>query len=916
MTLLKIKSVGKRQRQPAHGGLLVCVFLLAWVLAESSLAQTSKEYFVRQEANEALVIRIDALEAEIKASVYAPEHRLILSSALPASRLVPVFQFISSTSTPRQLDIAVSASHSTANSEFDIAFTRLSAWDDRSAALLRAYSLLSFGMQQANSGSAADWTVKINSLMSAGGTFDKYGMQELRLWSAYLATHLVQYRLHDYNMVLGLTREILEATRGSRWQDIELAALQLRGAALIGLRKAGELRVSAADPDPVQTALERAEERADAMGYAYEKASAIRQSALEYQDLSLISRALEQFQRALKIAGSIGDESLATEIRESIVRIYAGQGDDTATNKVLQEIEPQLVAGGGGDELALNLLQQGRIFIRSYRYPQAIEVLQQALSFENDSSIRTRINKALARAYFETGQDRDSQAVLEATGISRPQAAGYFLQEYRATLANPLSVRYSMEAKYLQARSLATRGQLRQALDVLRGLIDEVLFLRKSIPGVLGAWYWQRHEQLLGDYLAWQMPGSNQSTAGGLESLLVLSKMRHSELPGGISVDTDALRNILAQREGDTGITGSSDPSAVEHQMDALRPAFKAEYKFLSRGNLAGYLQNLASDEALLTYHVTRSAAYVWLGRHGKVRQHRISRPQQLHAALLKAGTRAGRLPASLGEQLLGPVAGDLAKTVYMVPAGLFLNFPMDALQWRGSYLVKRHTVVNLLSFPANRTPRESLRFTAPREVFLAGNPQDFSASYATRLETTAEIGAVTELFRGPGLHIIQGAALLPDEFKTARFANANLVHLSMPSTTDLAYPQRSMLELSEAFHELGRTPFRLADIRSLKIKTGLVLVSSAQAVGQAHNNISQQAGLASAFLEAGAGAVVASLWTTSEGISDGLVKDFYGELARSQDIAAAMVAAKRNFLLMNRGKAPADWARYQIFIR
>ncbi len=892
-------------------------FLFGLASSAVPAAQISQAYFIRQEADEALMIRINAFEAEIEASVFASERRLLLSSAMPQSRLVPIFQFIDTSTKPRQLDIEVSSRLSTANSKFGIEVTRLSAWDKRSAALMQAYSLLSFGMQLSDVDTAANWTVKINSLMNAGATFRQYGMQELRLWSAYLAAHLVQYRLHDHNMVLSLTRELLADTRGSRWQEIELAALQLRSAALVGLRRSGKLRASASDPDPVQAVLLKAAERADSMGYDFEKAQAIRQSALEYASRSLFPKALEQFQLALEIADSIGADQLATGIRENVAQIHAGQGDDPATNKVLQEIETQLVAEGSGDELALNLLQQGRIFIRSYRYPQAIEVLLQALGFENDSSIRGQLNLELAKAYFETGQSTESQAYLKAAGVSGQRAAAYFLQGDQAAASRLSGLGYRTEAMYQKARSLVGKGQRSKAIGVMESLIDEILFLRQTLPGVLGAWYWERHEQLFDFYLGLQMVGTSQDGAAALESLLALSKMRYSESAGAVAQDTDALRVLLAQAESVASSTNADGLNAgVDQALKALRQPFNAEYGFLSKRAIRKFLQSLDADEALLTYHLTPSAAYVWLGRDGKVRQRKILNPQKLYADLETAG-KGFAAPAGLGIRLLGPVADGLPETVYVLPSGPLMLFPIEALRINDRYLAERHRIVNLLSFPARQNPQTRLQPEPPQRVFLAGHPEDFSASYATRLDTSAEIRAVTDIFRGPGLHIIQGAALLPDEFQGDRFANANLVHLSMPASIDLGQPERSGLELSEAVRGFGRVPFRQADIRSLKLQSSLVFLSASKTVGRPRSSLSTQAGVVSAFLDAGAGAVIAGLWTTGArkaGAGDDLVTDFYRNLQASGDIATALTAAKRQSLQKDSGRESIDWARYQVF--
>jgi len=904
--------------------ILVLYFLPGLANANNPTNRLQQEYFVRQEADEALLIRVNAFEAEAESKVFAPEHQLLLSSAMPQSRLVPIFQFIAATPKPRQLDIEVSASLHTANSKFDIEFTRLSAWDNRSATLMRAYSLLSFGMQASNVNSAADWTVKINSLMTAGSTFKQYGMQELRLWTAYLVAHLVQYRLHDYNMVLGLTRDILADTGGTRWQEIELAALQLRSAALIGLTQSGAAQSPAAEPDPVQAALQETAERADAIGYAFEKAQAIRKSALAYESQSMFPMAEEQFQLALKIAQSIGDDELATGIRESLVKMHAGQGDDPATNKVLQEIETHLLADGGGDELASNLLQQGRIFIRGYRYPEAIDVLLQALEFENDSSIRTQLNLALAKAHFETGRNSVSQQYLQAVGISRQQAPAYFLRNYQATLANPSSLRYTTEAMYQRARSLAARGQRGQAIKLMEALIDEVSFLRRSLPGALGAWYWQRREQLLTYYLDLQMPGSRQDNAAALDSLLSLSKMRFSESPAVAPAGTDALRTLLAQAQSTAGSKKAAGlKGRVARELNALRASFKRRYAYLSTSGMHSFLQNLSPDEALLTYLVTPSTAYVWVGRNNKIQQHKIADARQLYTDLQASGSdllkAPGRVPgwppAGLGARLLGPVIGRLPETVYLIPSGLLLGLPLDALQINGRYLAQDHSIVNLLSFPANDKPAASLKLSTTAGIFLAGHPQDFAGAYATRLETSAEIQRVTDIFRGPGLHIIQGAALLPDEFQSKAFATANLAHLSMPASINFSDPERSSLELSEALRGAGRTAFRQKDIQRLKLQPKLVFLSAARTVGRPRSSMSTQVGVVSAFLDAGAGAVIASLWRNKIAAADVLVPDFYQRLETTTDIAASLAGAKRQFIRNKRGQKSMDWARYQIYI-
>ncbi len=137
----------------------------------------------------------------------------------------------------------------------------------------RAYQLLSYGMQSSRSESAANWTIKIDYLVNAGRLFQKFGMQEMRLWSSYLTAHMIHFHLHDHSMAYSMSREILAELKGSRLQKIELATLQLQSAALIGLKRSGALRASESNPGPCPNRSDREQQRLrNPWGYRYEQA--------------------------------------------------------------------------------------------------------------------------------------------------------------------------------------------------------------------------------------------------------------------------------------------------------------------------------------------------------------------------------------------------------------------------------------------------------------------------------------------------------------------------------------------------------------------------------------------------------------------------------------------------------------------
>jgi tetratricopeptide (TPR) repeat protein len=876
--------------------------------AQASIAQLNREYFIRQAADEALLIRVTGYEADLNSLIYAPERKLLLSSSTNGSRIAPLFQFIDSSGKDRQLDIQVSSEHFTANSQFEIGVTRLKVWDNRSQTLAKAYSLLSFGMQTTTVDSAANWTVKINSLTSAANTFAQFGMTELTLWSNWFATWLIQTGLHDYNLVLGMIQEIQNTTRASQWSEINLAAQQTKTAAITNLLDLGRGQAANIGPQEAQIALAQTAEQANGMGYRLVQSQALYESGLQYANQNDDDQALKQYQLALSIADDIGDAGLSKSIREQIADIHEEQGDDPATSEVLRQLEDQLnLDGQGGDELALNLLQQGRIFMRSWQFTQAQEVLKQALEFENNSSIASQINLELARVSYETGQTKEAPEYLAAAGISRAEIGGYFDATSNAAILDASGFRKQAEASYQSAQNLAKAGRKGEAQQVLESLIDNVLFLRQALPGVLGSWYWQRREDLIDDYL-------DLGVTDQTDVLLALSRSRYASKPSRMNRAENDLRAMLAQSEG-RGATGNLP------ELERLREQFARQFSFLSTQGVRDYLNSMTADSVMLTYHLSSRNAVVWVAGQNGVQSQKLANPKQLHNQL---ETILERIPTvtdlqfdsimkELNDLLISPVSDLLRSNVYLVAAGLTLSLPFDGIRLDGRYLAEKHTVIKVMSFPSPK-PDGQMVFDPPKQVFLAGDPQNFQSGYANQLQQTQQIRTVTEFFVGPGLNIIQGTALLPDEFQSEPYRQAELIHLSMPGLISLDYPDKSTLQLSEPLRDLGRLSLRPVNIRGTAVTAGLVYLADTNTQGLPNASSSQHIGLVSDFLQAGTRAVIGQISPLPESAEQAFIQEFYSQLALTRDIATAFSNTKRAAIGDSSADAPKAWAALQLF--
>ncbi len=490
--------------------------------------------------------------------------------------------------------------------------------------------------------------------------------------------------------------------------------------------------------------------------------------------------------------------------------------------------------------------------------------------------------------------------------------------------------RLSVQGDLLWAEILLAAGRSAEALAQLEQLTKNVHFYRHALPGVLGSWYWLRRDSLF-ELLMRQL---GKDSTDGSRSLLALSRLRHIEYAGEqaggsdgarLKAETTAqIRALLAQNEATSGPALSSVSNKVKQGLFGLRQAFDRSFSFLSQPGLQNYLEQLASDTAVLTFYLEGDATIAWLAGRSGVQQVTLSHQVDVEHAVQQArswslsggGPDFNGLMETLGQSLLKPLMENLPATIYWVSPPQLMGVPLDAYRVNGRYLAENHQVINLLSFPAGSAPETLMKLANPATVFLAGLPLDFSPRYASQLETSAEIRSLADQFVGPGLHILQGSALLLDEFRQAHFQSAGLVHLSMPGANDLSEPSRSRLELSEQRRGEGRTLLGPPDIRSLEVNAGLVFLSSVNSAGDPVQQAIYRPGLVTAFLDAGAKSVIASLWADSETHSEALIADFYRELLDAENISSALASTKRKQILDDPAHLSHDWARFQLFIK
>ena len=535
---------------------------------------------------------------------------------------------------------------------------------------------------------------------------------------------------------------------------------------------------------------------------------------------------------------------------------------------------------------------------------------------------------------------------LEAVPDREQGCADARLQSAHAMLRDSAVPRLAAEAGLARSRMLRRAGQSAEARAELERLLDELYWYRRFLPGVTGAWYQENRADLAAEYLA--LAAASMDERAALEFLLALDRLRAVEAAdrsgvadGRLEPETDtALRELLAGREAASGEVAARLASEFEQRLDAARRACRTcgfgGADRLSMDQLRTLLRGLERSEALLAYYLAADQAFAVLAGPAQARIVSLGQPKKirqfvevLRADLAGPPYTPGQADLGvLGDLLLQPLAADLPERIYLLPTGDLLGIPFDALRLDDRYVAGRHGVVNLASLDSLQRRSPALSADYRSRVFVAGNPQSQRDPFRFEMSRSPEIRRVTDRFVGPGLHVVQGVALRKDEFTDPRFAQAALVHLAIPGVLDLADPERSRLLLAGAAESIpaGWAGLRSgeslpgilapADLRAFQLGADLLLLSATAVAGGGLPPHDGRMPLVAELLEAGAAAVVFSLWPVGDDAAADFADGLYERLQADPDIVSAFRLARQAKIRESEATNLGAWAGFQLFIR
>jgi len=324
-----------------------------------------------------------------------------------------------------------------------------------------------------------------------------------------------------------------------------------------------------------------------------------------------------------------------------------------------------------------------------------------------------------------------------------------------------------------------------------------------------------------------------------------------------------------------------------------------------------------------------------------------------LHDRLLDPESPRADIRASarqLAEVVLWPLTAQLgAKRLIFVPDEGLHTIPFNILPWSpadADRLVLQHAEVAIVPSALFLTRMQAnlpSRVSAPR-VELLGDPvfritdwnhecadpamgqktarttraaSDWTESLPRLPGSRAEVQMIARLTQQtrPSSHVetLLGCAAVPSALRRAASGRVDLLHIATHARVDSQRPRLSSLALTpENAQDPRPGAFGLLDILSLKLSANLVVLSACETSRGRLLPGEGVLGPAQAFLQAGAGAVVASYWRVDDVATSAFMQRFYKYLL-SERLPAA-TALRRAQLEEAEASDSYDWAAFSLY--
>ena len=626
-------------------------------------------------------------------------------------------------------------------------------------------------------------------------------------------------------------------------------------------------------------------------------------------------QAITYAKRAIGLAAENPDTGYPILAYESLISSMIQNGQVSEADQLCKKLlnEP-LLPYAKADLLAL----ASRIAVAAHDNSGAISKLEQAIEFTKrvgENRVLADWESSLSSMYVAAGDlskaeelARDAVRAVESRGMTA------FLPERFNNLAQVLISR----GKYAEADEVYDRAGLIQ--DTMIGKADSVL-TKTALITKAGTLY-SNHFALIADHFDNPSEAYNivERARGRAIADLLISGPTTSEKGLETERQISRLRLALMTARSTDQIRSIRDRIFLAEQYRAVNRGLTILSKNFQPVDVPKVQKSLAQSEAILEYVLAEPTSYCLVITSGANHIVRLAGKQVIemqvakYLASINAKTPAESEAVALYKTLLKPIQEANSKSrLIVVPDGKLHLLAFDALidERNHQYLVESKTIVytpSASSFYLLRSTRHP-QVKPVALLALGGVPYGGSGLQQTAITrgytpgalwdlpgSLEEVSAADKALPDPGNTILTAGRATETAFKRASSGHYRVIHLAVHGFPNVDPDRASLVMLSDASH--GDDGFlEASEIVQLHINADLVVLSACDtAVGpiQGEEGISS---LSNAFLLAGAGTVVSTLWAVEDAPSLALIKRFYQFLRQGQSPSQSMAEAKREIL-------------------
>lgn len=609
----------------------------------------------------------------------------------------------------------------------------------------------------------------------------------------------------------------------------------------------------------------------------------------------------------------------------------AGLGDSSGAHALLDLAEAEFARSGETGLTALVKLRRGQLALREKEPARALALAQAAcarFTSEGQSSLEAEAALLEADALLDLGDTAGAGKALVQT-LERARACASPALMYSAHLSlGRVAEREGRHARalrrYAAAEAVVERVQRNLTMTLRPAFLSSALAAQRAraslqlrLGNVAGAFetvervraqiargYLSGRESLrwtAGDPLSAQLAAA-LAQLRGRHHLLAARSASQGDRPG--SVESPPPREALAALE--------RQMKALTEQLHLRRPDDALEA--VGTPQVAHLQQALGEDEALTAYFDDGTRLHAFALDRNAITHAPLEIDarclcqlmEQLQRNLARAlaaggGRAAGALLAparsileQLWDSLLAPVAPRMGdrRRLFIAPCGQLHALPFNLLFKGARYLIERAEIVTLPS--ASMLLRPSPRRAAGARVFVFDDE-----GRLPDVEREAEILRA----RFPS-EVWSGAAATR---AALRASPRQILHVAAHGAHRTDNPDFSHITLADG-------QLMTDDLLQMDLSYELVTLSACE-TGRGRVTAGDEAlGVGWAFLYAGAGAVVSSLWRVSDARTAPLMAAIYESLQRGLSKAEALRRAQMQALEEEPGAHPAFWGAFQLF--